>query len=85
MAKAEIFHVVNNVSLDFESEGHKYLMRLLVENGLIILTDETGKEQYLFLSDKNTGYTGEHEEEPIEQKEEPIETKPKKKRKKKKK
>lgn len=58
MAKAEVFHVVNNVTLDFESEGHKYTMKLLVEDGLIILKDETNKEQYLFLGNKEA-YTGE--------------------------
>ena len=58
MAKAEIFHVVNNVTLDFESEGLKYEMRLLIEDGLIILKDNKGREKFLFLGEE-THYSGE--------------------------
>ena len=79
MAKAEVFHVVNNVTLDFESEGLKYIMRLLVENGLIILTDDKGREETIVLGRKSE-YTGEPVEIPLE-----ISQKPIKKRKKKKK
>lgn len=84
MAKAEIFHVVNNVTLDFESEGHKYLMKLLVEEGLIILQDENKNEKYLFLGDKGEGYTGEVNVEPTEAVEEAPKPKKKKRSKKKK-
>ena len=77
MAKAEIFHVVNNVTLDFESEGHKYLMKLLIENGMIILQDEAGKERFMFLGDEGESYTGSTTEPTVAKK-------PKKKRNKKK-
>ena len=58
MAKTEVFHVVNNVTLDFESEGLKYTMRLLIENGLIMLTDDKGREETIVLGRKSE-YTGE--------------------------
>ena len=76
MAKADVFHVVNNVLLDFESFGIKYNMKLLIEDGLVILIDDRGKEEILFLGDKEE-YTGEPVEIPL--------PKPKKKRSKKKK
>lgn len=78
MAKAEIFHVVNNVTLDFESEGLKYVMKLLVEDGLIILKDSKGRENVLLLGEE-TEYVGE----PIEVTEK-VTTKSKKRSKKKK-
>ena len=64
MAKAEVFHVVNNVHLDFESEGLKYDLRLLIEDGLIILKGSNGKERILFLGEREA-YTGEPVKEPI--------------------
>ena len=66
MAKADVFHVVNNVILDFESEGSKYNMKLLIEDGLIILNNDKGEEKYIFLGHKNEGYTGEVVEKPLE-------------------
>ena len=79
MAKAEIFHVVNNVALDFESEGLKYDMKLLIEDGLIILKDSKGREKILFLGEE-TEYTGEVTSEVTES----VTAKPKKRRSKKK-
>lgn len=79
MAKAEVFHVVNNVNLDFESMGLKYGMKLLVEDGLLILTDSNGKEQVLFLGEKDE-YFGEHTEEVQEITEKPKEKRSKKKK-----
>ena len=64
MARAEVFHVVNNVHLDFESEGLKYDLKLLIEDGLIILKDSNGKERILFLGEREA-YTGEPVKEPI--------------------
>ena len=64
MAKAEVFHVVNNVRLDFESEGLKYDLKLLIEDGLIILKDSNGKERILFLGEREA-YTGEPVKEPV--------------------
>lgn len=80
MTEAEIFHVVDNVTLDFESEGHKYNMKLLIENGLIILADEKGKEKFIFLGDESN-YRGE----PLEETPPEIKEEPKKKRRSKKK
>lgn len=59
MAKADVFHVVNNVLLDFESEGLKYEMKLLIEDGLILLKNSKGEEKIIFLGDKCKDYTGE--------------------------
>lgn len=59
MAKADVFHVVNNVLLDFESEGLKYEMKLLIEDGLILLKSSKGEEKIILLGDKCKDYTGE--------------------------
>ena len=82
MKTADVFKVVNNITLAFESRNKQYTMRLLVENGLIILSDSKGKDTIIFLGDEGEGYTGS----PVET--EPVvstEIKPKKKRKSKKK
>ena len=81
MLKAEKFNVQNDIRLVFESEGLFYDMKLLIEEGLIILTDNKGKEQIIFLGEKEA-YTGE----PVEVTENMplVEENPKKKRSKKK-
>ena len=82
MLKAEKFNVQNDIRLVFESEGLSYDMKLLIEEGLIILTDNKGKEQIIFLGEKEA-YTGE----PVGVKQEVAENvtcKPKKRNKKKK-
>jgi hypothetical protein len=76
MAKAEQFNVQTNIDLVFDSEGKHYKMKLLIENGIIVLEDNEGKEQYIFLGDKEE-YWGEPIKEPLPE----IESKPKKKRK----
>lgn len=78
MLKAEKFNVQNDIRLVFESEGLSYDMKLLIEEGLIILTDNKGKEQIIFLGGKE-----EYRGEPVEVKQEVTESvtcKPKKKR-----
>ena len=86
MLKAEKFNVQNDIRLVFESEGLSYDMKLLIEEGLIILTDNKGKEQIIFLGEKE-----EYRGEPVEVKQEVtedlslVEEKPKKRRSKKKK
>ena len=86
MLKAEKFNVQNDIRLVFESEGLSYAMKLLIEEGLIILKDNKDREQIIFLGEKEA-YTGE----PVEVKQEVIvdlsleEEKPKKRRSKKKK
>ena len=81
MLKAEKFNVQNDIRLVFESEGLSYDMKLLIEEGLIILTDNKGKEQIIFLGEKE-----EYRGEPVEVTENMslVEEKPKKKRSKKK-
>ena len=79
MLKAEKFNVQNDIRLVFESEGLFYDMKLLIEEGLIILTDNKGKEQIIFLGEKE-----EYRGEPVEVTEN-VTCKPKKKRSKKKK
>ena len=57
MLKAEKFNVQNDIRLIFESEGLSYDMKLLIEEGLIILKDNKDREQIIFLGEKkkNTG------------------------------
>ena len=82
MLKAEKFNVQNDIRLVFESEGLSYDMKLLIEEGLIILTDNKDKEQIIFLGEKE-----EYRGEPVEVKQEVTENvthEPKKRSKKKK-
>lgn len=83
MPKADQYIVQNNIVLAFESRGKQYKMKVLVEDGMILLYEmQDNVENDLkvwFLGDRD-GYTGEHriiEVEPT--------VKPKKKRSKKKK
>ena len=69
MLKAEKFNVQNDIRLVFESEGLSYDMKLLIEEGLIILTDNKGKEQIIFLGGEKEEYRGE----PVEVKQEVTE------------
>ena len=82
MKTADVFKVVNNITLAFESRSKQYTMKLLVENGLIILSNNKGRDTIIFLDDEGEGCTGS----PVET--EPVvstEPKPKRKRSKKKK
>lgn len=81
MLKAEKFNVQNDIRLVFESEGLSYDMKLLIEEGLIILKDNKGKGQIIFLGEKE-----EYRGEPVEVTENVslVEEKPKKRRSKKK-
>lgn len=72
MKKAEQYNVQTDINLVFKSMGHNYTMRLLIEEGLIIL-EGNKKQQIIFLGD-NEDYYGEPAT---------VEGKPKKKRKKK--
>ena len=58
MLKAEKFNVQNDIRLVFESEGLSYDMKLLIEEGLIILKDNKDREQIIFLGERE-GYRGE--------------------------
>lgn len=55
MIRAEQFHVQNNVVLVFESGGKQYRMKLLIENGLVIVNELTpqgeGKDRVMFLEE----------------------------------
>lgn len=83
MKTSDIFNVQTNIVLAFDSRNKHYTMKLLIENGLIILSDDKGKEEIFFLGDHES-YTGEtpSENESIIKE---VEEKPKKKRRSKKK
>ena len=74
MKKAEQYNVQTDINLVFKSKGHNYTMKLLLEEGLIII-EGNKKTQIVFLGD-NKDYYGEPMKEVIKEK-------PKKKRKKK--
>ena len=74
MKKAEQYNVQTDINLTFKSKGHDYTMKLLIEEGLVIL-EGNNKTEILFL--------GDHEDYYGEPMKEVIEEKPKKKRKKK--
>ena len=57
MKKAEQYNVQTDINLVFKSKGHNYTMRLLIEEGLIIL-EGNRKTQIVFLGD-NKDYYGE--------------------------
>ena len=58
MKKAEQYNVQTDINLVFKSKGHNYAMKLLIEEGLIIL-EGNRKTQVIFLGD-NEDYYGEH-------------------------
>ena len=57
MKKAEQYNVQTDINLVFKSKGHNYTMKLLIEEGLIIL-EGNRKTQIVFLGD-NEDYYGE--------------------------
>ena len=79
MLKADKYNVQTDILLGFKSKGYDYEMKLLIEEGLIILRDNKGKEQIMFLGER-----GEYRGEPVEVTES-VTCKPKKRRSKKKK
>ena len=78
MLKADKYNVQTDILLGFKSKGYDYEMKLLVEEGLIILKDNKGGEKVLFLGEQ-VSYTGEAVQEVS-----PVAEKPKRKRKRKK-
>ena len=82
MLKADKYNVQTDILLGFKSKGYDYEMKLLIEEGLIILKDSKGGEKVLFLGEQ-VSYTGEPVE--VTQKvTESVTCKPKKSRSKKK-
>lgn len=83
MPKADQFIVQNNIVLAFESRGKQYKMKVLVEDGMILLYEMQGNTEndlkVWFLGEAYSGYTGE----PV--KEEPPAEPPKKRKRSKKK
>lgn len=62
MPKADQFIVQNNIVLAFESRGKQYKMKILVEDGMILLYELQGNEEndlkVWFLGEEKS-YTGE--------------------------
>ena len=57
MHTADQFRVQTNIKLVFDSKGRSYTMKLLIDEGLVVLTEKhENKVQVLFLGEQNSYY-----------------------------